>query len=140
MYRILNLGYMRNPRNCGGDTRRHRLAAVEDLDVNTLGRDAEGRQGRFHVGHEASRSAEVDVRLWWNAGLAENRSRKVTRTVEMLTQFVERAGPAVANEAAAAREGEHQLANFSDNGMMLSIPSCMQPEDLPRRPNRGQSG
>src|SRR6478609_3384428 len=64
-------GQMRDSRRRTDDAWSHRLAAVEDLDVNALGRDAEGRKARLHVCHEASRPAEVDVRLLWNTGLVE---------------------------------------------------------------------
>src|SRR5262245_37529254 len=121
------LGRMRNSGCSANDTRGHRLAPVKDLDMNPFRRYAEGRKGRSHVSHEASRPAKVDLRLSWNASLVEHRSRQVTRSVEILTQPVERAGSAVTNVAPAVREREHQAANLGGKGMMLPIPSCVQP-------------
>jgi len=57
--------------------------------VDPLWRDTEHRKDRFHVCHEAGRPAEVNVRLSWNAGLVEHRSRNATGTVEILTQPIE---------------------------------------------------
>src|SRR5262249_12934342 len=91
------LGQMWSSCHCAHDTRGHRLTAVEDFDVNPLRRHTEGRERFFHVCHEASRPAEVNIRVSWNAGLVEDRSRQVTRTVEILAHCVARAWPAVTN-------------------------------------------
>ena len=69
---------------CADDAGRHRLAAVEELDVNPLRRHAHGGERLFHLRHEASRPADVDVRVSWNADLVEDRSRQVTGRVEVL--------------------------------------------------------
>ena len=57
------LGRMRSSRRCADDTGRQRLAAVEDFRVNPLRRHAQGCERLFHIRHEASRPAEVDVRF-----------------------------------------------------------------------------
>ena len=46
-----------------------------------------------------------------------------TGDIEILTQPVQQAGPAVTNVGAAMRKREHQPADFGGKGMMLSIPS-----------------
>src|SRR5262249_30256306 len=61
------LRQMRCSRRCVDDTGSHGLAAVEQLDVNLLGRHAQGYERVFHLCHEASRPAEVDIRLSWEA-------------------------------------------------------------------------
>src|SRR5579872_3334148 len=48
-------------------TRVHRLAAIEDLDVNPLWRDAVARERRFHICHKDSRSTKVNIRFLWDA-------------------------------------------------------------------------
>src|SRR5271169_1854614 len=88
------------------DTRSHRLAAVEDFDVNPLRRYARGCECLFHVCHKASRPAEIDVRLSRDADLVEDRSRQVTGGVEILAHLVARARPAVTNIPAAVGERE----------------------------------
>src|SRR5947209_11698120 len=102
---------MRSSRRCADDTRGHRLAAVEDFDVNPLRRHAQACEGHFHLCHEASRPAEVDIRLSWDADLVEDRSRQVTGSVEILTHLVARARPSVKNKAANVRESKHEAAD-----------------------------
>ncbi len=111
------LGQMRSSRRCADDTRSHRLAAVKDFDVNPFGRHAEGCERLFHVCHEASRPAEVDIRLWWDADLVEDRSRQVTGSIEILSHLVARVRPAVTNIAAAVREHRHEAADFGGEWM-----------------------
>src|SRR5467141_3629908 len=108
---------MRNSRRCADDAWSHRLAAVEDFDVNPLRSNAQRCERLFHVCHEAIRPAEIDIRFSWNAGLVEDRSRQVTGRVKILAHLVARAGPAVTNVAAAVREREHEAANFVGEGM-----------------------
>src|SRR6185436_6131881 len=98
------LGRMRSSRRCADDTRGHRLASVEELDVNALRRHAHGCEHLFHLCHEPGRPAEVHVCVSWDADLVEDRPRHVTGRVEILTQLVPRAWPAVANMTAAMRE------------------------------------
>src|SRR6266699_2776899 len=124
---------MRSSRRCADDTRSHRLAAVEEFDVNPLRRDAKRRERLFHICHEAIRPAEVDIRVSRDAGLVEDGSRQVTGRVEILTDLVARARPAVANIAAATRERGHKAADFGGEWMMLPIASRVQPQDLPCR-------
>src|SRR5437879_13833772 len=119
---------MRSSRRCADDTRGHRLAAVEDFDVNPLRRHAQACEGHFHLCHEASRPAEVDIRLPWDTDLVENRLRQVTGSVEILTHLVARARPAVTNITAAAREREHEAADFGGKWMMLPITSPVEPQ------------
>src|SRR5262245_62470422 len=103
---------MRSSRHCADDTRGHRLAAVEDFDVNPLGRHTEGCERLFHFCHEASRPAEVDIRFQWYADLVEDRSREVTGSVEILAHVVARARPAVTNIDAALGESEHETTEL----------------------------
>src|ERR1700745_2274887 len=103
---------MRSSRCCTDDTRCHRLAAVKNFDVNPLRRHAEGCERRFHLSHEASRPADIDIRLPWYADLVEDRLRQVTGSVEILAHLVARARPAVTNMTAAARESEHKAGDF----------------------------
>src|SRR5262245_27060271 len=121
---------MRSSRSCADDTRGHRLATVEDFDVNPLGRHTEGCERLFHFCHEASRPAEVDIRFQWYADLVEDRSREVTGSVEILAHLVARARPAVTNIAAALGEREQETADFRGKWMMLPIASPVQPQDL----------
>src|SRR5262245_42860295 len=60
-------GRMRTSARCADDTWSHRLAAVEDFDMNPLRPDAERREHFFHVGHKAIRTTEVDLRILRNA-------------------------------------------------------------------------
>src|SRR5262249_43766631 len=99
---------MWSSRRCADDTRSHRLAAVEDFDMNPLRRYVQGCKRLFHVCHEASRPAEIDIRLWRDADLVEDRSRQVTGSVETLAHLVARARPAVTNIAAAVGERGHE--------------------------------
>src|SRR6266850_5607870 len=124
---------MRGSRRRADDTRGHRLAAVEHFDVNPLRRHTQGCERLFHLGHEASRPAEVYIRVSWDADLIEDRPRQVSRSVETLTELVPRGRPAVANIAAAVRERGHDAADFGGEGMMLAIASGVEPQDLPCR-------
>src|SRR5262245_1496452 len=129
---------MWSSRYCADDTGSHRLAAIEDLDMNPLRRHAHGRERLLHVCHEASRTAEVDIRFSREADLVEGRSRKVTGGVETLAHLVLRARPALAGVAAAMGEGGHEAADFCGRWMMLPVASRMQPQDLPCRVGRRQ--
>src|SRR5262249_37297676 len=115
------LGQMRSSRRCADDARSDRLAAVEEFDVNPLRRHTQGCERLFHIRHEAGRPAEIDIRFPWDADLVEDRSRQVTGSVEILTHLVARARPAVTNIAAAARELEHEVADFCGEWMMPPI-------------------
>src|SRR6516225_8101057 len=97
---------MWDSRHRTGDTRSHRLAAVEDFDVNLRRRYARGCERLFHICHEASRPAEIDVRLSRDADPIEDRSRQVTNGVEILAHLVARARPAVTNILTAVGERE----------------------------------
>jgi len=68
-----------------------------------------------------------------DADVVEDRSREVTRGVEILTHLVARARSAVTHIGAAVREREHEAADFGGEWMMLSIASPVQPQDMPRR-------
>src|SRR5260370_23319934 len=129
---------MWSSRRCADDTRSHRLAAVEDFDMNPLRRHVQGCERLFNVCHEASRPAEVDIRLSRDADLVEDRSRQVTGSVKILAHLVARARPAVANIAAAAGEREHEAADFGGKWIMLPLASRVQPKDLPCRAGRRQ--
>src|SRR6516164_3458308 len=94
-------GPMWSSRRCADDTGRHRLATVEDFDMNPLRRNVQGSERLFHVCHEASRPAKVDIRPSRDTDFVEDRSRQVTGGVEIVTHLVVRARPAVANIAAA---------------------------------------
>src|SRR3981081_4544205 len=76
--------------------------------MNPLRRHVQGCERLFHVCHEASRPAEVAIRLSRDADLVEDRSRQVTGSVETLAHLVARARPAVTNIAAAVGEREHE--------------------------------
>src|SRR5260221_9606493 len=114
---------MWSSRRCADDTRSHRLAAVEDFDLTPLRRHVQGCERLFHVCHEASQPAEVDVRFSRDADFVEDRSRQVTGSVEILADLVARARPAVANIAAAVCEREHEAADFGGKWMMLPVAS-----------------
>src|SRR5262245_28467012 len=129
---------MRSSRRCADDAGSDRLAAVEEFDVNTLRRHAQGCERLFHIRHEASRPAEIDVRFPWDADLVEDRLRQMTGGVEILAHLVARVRPAVTNIAAAARELEHEAADFCGERMMLPIASRIQPQALPCRAGRRQ--
>src|SRR4051794_10230524 len=60
------------------------------------------------------------------------------RRVEILAHLLARARLAVTNIAAAMRELRHQPPYFSAEGMMLSIVSRMEPQNLPRGTLRRQ--
>src|SRR5262249_21835820 len=122
---------MRSSRDRADDTGGHRLAAVEDFDVNPLRRHTQGCKRLFHVRHEASRTAEIDIRLSRKADLFECRPRQMTSSIEVLADLVVRTRLAVTNIAATASEGDHELADFDSEWMMLPIAGRMQPQDLP---------
>src|SRR5262249_47459348 len=113
-------------------TRGQRLAADKELDVNPFRRDAQGCEGLFHVCHEVSRPAEVDIRFSWHADLAQDQPRQVTGSVEIVAHLVLPPRPAGANIAAAVRERAHEAADFGGEGMMLPIASPVEPQDVPR--------
>src|SRR5438876_6314901 len=125
-------------RHCADYARCHRLAAVENFDVNLLRRHAHSRECLFHVCHEPSRPAEVDIRISWDADLIENRSRQVTASVEVLTHPVIQSRLAVTNMAAAVRERTHEAADFIGERMMSAIASRVHPQDLSCRASRRQ--
>src|SRR5262249_45749808 len=129
---------MRSSRLSADNTWGHRLAAVKEFDVNPLGSYARGCERRFHVRHEARRSAEGDIRLSWELDKLKDGWRKVTGSVEILTHLAARAWPAVTNIATALGEREHEAADFSSEWMMLPIASRVQPQHLPCRANRRQ--
>src|SRR5262249_7652682 len=129
----------RQPRRwCRGadNARGHRFAAVENLEMNTLRHEAEGRERLFHVGHEAVRSAEVDIGLSWQAERSQHRARQVTDRIIILAQLVAPVGPAITNVAAAAWESQHETSNFCREGVMLLVASRVQPQNLARRLRR----
>src|SRR5690348_10589120 len=105
-------GQMRNSFCCASDSRGHRLAPVENLDVNSLRPYAHLRERQFHVRHESSRPTKVDIRISWDVDLIENLSRQVSGGVEMLTHLVSRGRAAVANKAASVGEEAHNAADF----------------------------
>src|SRR4029077_13039485 len=115
---------MRRSRRCAHNTWSHRLTAVEKFDVNPVWRHALSCERLFHVCHEASRAAEIDIRFSWEADIFEDRSRQMTASVEILTHLVAPARPAEANKGAAVREREHQAADFDGKRMMFPIASC----------------
>src|SRR5262245_46690953 len=129
---------MWSSRPCAEDTRSHRLAAIEYFNSDPLRRDAQGCERLFHVSREASRAAQVDIGLLWDADLFEERWRQVTGGVEILTHLVARARPAVTNTAVAVRKREHEAADLGREWMMLPIASRVQPPDLPCRAHRRQ--
>ena len=100
-------------------------------DVNPLRRYARGCERLFHVCHEASWPAEIDVRLSRDADLVEDRSRQVTGGVEILAHLVVRVRLAVTNIPAAVGEREHEAADFGGEWMMLPITSRVQPRSGP---------
>src|SRR5262252_8746300 len=97
------VGHMWSSPRSVDDPRSHRLAAVEDFDVNPFWRNAESRERCLHIRHEAIRSAKVNVRLSWNSDFFENRLRQMTGKVEIITWFLARARPAVTDVLAAIR-------------------------------------
>ena len=120
-------GQMRRSRRCADNTRRHRLTAVKDFDVNPRRLNAEASERLLHLRHEASRSAEIYIRLARDADLVEDRSRQVTGSVKILADLVLRARPAVTNITAAITEGMHEPADFGGEWMMLPVASRVQP-------------
>src|SRR4029077_9032948 len=101
---------MRGSRRCAHDARIHRLAAIENFDVNPLWRYAKSCERLFHVCHETMWPAEIGIRISRDADLVEHRSRNVTRSVEILTALCARVRPAVTNKSAGVREREYQAA------------------------------
>src|SRR5262249_5704167 len=95
------LRQMRSSRRGADDPGSHRLATVEDLEVNPLRCYAQGCERLFHVCHEAVGSAEVDIRLSRDADLVQHRSRQVTGSVEIVPHPVARARPGVTDITAA---------------------------------------
>ena len=132
------LGNMGSPCRRADDTRCHRFTAVEDFDVNPLGRHAPRGERFLHLGHEAIRPADVDISLSRDADLLEHRSRQVTGRVEVFRHPVAWAWRAVTHIAAAVREREHQPIDLAGEWMMLAIASPVQPPHLPRRASRRQ--
>src|SRR5579871_2513992 len=118
---------MRIARRCPDDTRTHRLASIEDLDVNLFRRDAIARKCRFHICHKGSWSTKVNVRCLRDADLFEYRSRQMAGCIEILAQLVRRDRFAIADIASAVREGEHQTADFGGKRVMFAISSRMEP-------------
>ena len=59
------------------------MAAFQDFEMNAPRRHAEGCERVFHLCHEACGTAEVDVRLPWQADLIEHRLRQSTGAVEV---------------------------------------------------------
>src|SRR5205823_3425349 len=92
-----------------------------------------------HLHQRASRPAEDDTCLSWQADLVEDRSRQVPGRVEVLAHLVARAWPAVTNISSAVRKREHEATDFGGKWMMLSIASRVQPQDLPCRAGRRES-
>src|SRR5262249_21108109 len=127
------LGQMRGSRRRADDTRGHRLAPVEELDVNPLRYHARARKRRLHLRHEATRPAKVDVRVSRDSDFFDDRPRQAAGGIEILAHIVLRAGLAVANVAAGARESAHETADFGGEGVMLTIASAVEPPNLPRR-------
>src|SRR4030095_5988445 len=105
------LGQMRRSRRGADDPGRHRLAAVEELDVYPLWRHAQGGERLLHLSHEARRPADVDIRISWHTDPVEDRSRQVPSRLEILRHRVVRAWPAVTDIAAAVREREQEAAD-----------------------------
>src|SRR5436309_14008256 len=101
--------------------------------MNPLRRDAKCCERLFHLCHEAIRSADVDIRLWWKADFIEYRSRQVTNRIKTIAHRVARGRPAITNVAATLRQREHEAANFGTEGMMLAIARRLQPQDPPCR-------
>src|SRR5262249_39028775 len=106
----------------GDDTGRQRLAAVEQFDVNASWRDAEGCKSRLHVGHEVSRTAEVNVGVVLNGGLLENRLRQMTFSVEV-ARLIVLAGLAETDVATSIWQSGEQSTNFCGKWMMLAVAS-----------------
>src|SRR5262245_10420529 len=95
------------------DTRRDRLAAVEEFDVNLFGPYSGSRQCHLHVCHEANWPAQVDISLSRDTDFVEHRLRHVTRRVEILGHLVARGRPAVTDLAKAVRKREHEPPDLS---------------------------
>src|ERR1700752_2801428 len=55
------------------------------------------------------------------------------RRIKILAHLVGRTGSAVTNVAVAVCERRDETPGFRGEGMMLTIASCVQPQDLPRR-------
>ncbi len=106
--------------------------------MNPPGRQTERCERLFHVRHETSRPAEVDIRLMRDADVLEGRLRQTARSIEILAQLVAGIRSAVADEAAALGEGKHQAAYFMRERMMPPVARRMQPENLSCRAGRCQ--
>ena len=115
------------------DAGRHRLATAEDFSTNPTWRDANTCKRVFHLRHESSRPAQVDIGLRRDTEFFENGSRQTTGSVEVPTALVARVGAAVTDIAPAVSEPAQQTAHFCTERMMRSIASCMQPQNLPCR-------
>ena len=95
--------------------------------MNPFRRETQRRECFFHVGHEATRPAEVDVSVLRDADSIERGSRQMTGCVEILDLPVARARPAVADIAPAVRECEDQPADLRGEWMVLSILGPVEP-------------
>src|SRR3984957_17209453 len=103
------------------DAGSHRLAAVEDFKMNPLPRHTPGRERLFHVGHEATRPAQIDVRFSRKANRIEHRLRQMTGGVKIRADLVVRARLAVANIRMTVGERAHETPHFGDERMVLSV-------------------
>lgn len=125
-------GQMRDSLCLAGDSRGHRLAPVENLDVNPLPRHAHLRH-LFHVRHEASRPTKVDIRISWDPDLIET-DRDRWPVASKCSPILSRRGRAAeANEAASVGERAHNAADFRGEWTMLPVAYRVDPEDLPCR-------
>jgi len=98
--------------------------------MNPLPRHARRGKRHFHICHEASRPAQVDISVAWNADLVQDGLRQMTLGVEILALLVERIRLAIADVATTVRERLHEPADFDTERMVLPITSRVQPQHL----------
>ena len=87
-------------------------------------------QGGGDVLHERARTTEVEVRVGWDADVAEHSAGQTPGDVEVLI-----AGPgvAVADDAVGGGQLGEQLGGLLSEGVLSAVASSVQPPDLTRR-------
>src|SRR5262245_47031426 len=128
---------MRSSRRCAHHARGHRLATVENLNVNPVRRHTHGRERLSHVRHEPIWSTQINIRVAGYADGVEDCSRQMTGSIEVFTHLVARARPAVTDIAPSIRECTHEILDLDSERMMLPVASRVEPQDLPWRAVRG---
>src|SRR3954452_403641 len=104
------------------DAGHHRLATIEEFGKDPLVSHAEHGKRLFHVGHETIRTAQIHNRVRWYTDGLENRSGKMPLVVEVLTDTIVGARPAIGDTAASVYESRHQAPDLPSERMVLAVP------------------